>query len=88
MSDTFKFDPFNPLHIAAFRAADEVYRKVANIKTIPATPDDIQFVMPDIRSAPWMPDGTMYALPSRRINETDEEYAGRCVRIENIGDQK
>lgn len=81
-----KFDPFNSAHIAAFRACDDLYAKIADIKTIPPSPGDIQFKIPDIRPAPWVPTGTMYAMPPRRANETDEQYAARCVKITGIGD--
>ena len=80
------FDPLNLFHIATFRTMDDVHARVAGIKTIPVTGDEIQFKFPDIRLAPPEPVGTMCALPLRRVNEPDSEYFGRCVKLENIGD--
>lgn len=82
------FDPFNPEHVANFRAMDEHHRKIANIKAIPATGDEIQFKFPGIRADSRMPTGMMYMLAPRRENETDEDWASRCVIITNIGDPK
>jgi hypothetical protein len=81
-----KLDPTKPAHIAAFRAMDDYHAKVADIKTLPVTGDEIQFRIPDIHPAPLLPEGTVYMLPPRRMNETEEEYASRCVIATGIGD--
>jgi hypothetical protein len=78
--------PFNPDFLAAFRARDEAYARLADIKTIPATDNEVQFKFPDLRPAPWMPKGGAYLIPPRRPDEADEEWVSRCVIIENIGD--
>ena len=82
----FKFNPFSPDHIAAFRARDEAYARLADIKTIPATDSDVQFKFPDLRPAPWVPKGEAWLLPPRRPGESDDEFLSRCVKIINIGD--
>ena len=41
MSDS-KFNPFNPEYITAFRAMQEYHIKVADIKTLPVTGDEIR----------------------------------------------
>lgn len=86
MTAHFKFNPFNPEHVTNFRAINEYHRRVANIQTIPTTGDEIQFKFPDIRTKPEVPTGTMYMLAPRRENETDEEWAWRCVKVTGIGD--
>lgn len=82
----FKFDPTNPTHIAGFRLMDEHHAKVADIKTIPSADSDLQFKFPDIRTALAVPRGTMYAMPPRHPNDTDEEWGVKCVKITGIGD--
>ena len=72
--------------LTTWRALDDYHRKLADIKLIPASPDDIQFKAPDIRPAPEMPIGTMFMIPERRPGETEEEWGARCVIITNIGD--
>ncbi len=34
--------------------------------------------------APWTPKGTIYLLPTRHPNETNEQYGARCVKITGI----
>jgi hypothetical protein len=67
--------------IAAFRARDEAYARLADIKTIPATDSDVQFKFPDLRPAPWVPKGEAWLIPARQPDETDEQFFGRCVKI-------
>lgn len=84
----FKFDPNNGTHIAAFRAMDEYHRMEADIEALPVTSNEIQFKFPDIRTKPEPITGTILAMSGRRINETDEEWASRCVIMTGIGDPK
>lgn len=83
-----KPDPFNKDFLAAWHARDQLYAKIADIKTIPATGDEVRFKFPDIRSNPETPKGRIDLIPRRRPNETIEEFGGRCVIITNIGDPK
>ena len=82
------FNSLNPSGIAAFRAMDAHHAKVADIKLIPASPDDIQFKFPDIRPMPETPTGTMFMIPERRPGETEEEWGARCVKLTGIRDSK
>jgi hypothetical protein len=81
-------NPFNKDFLTAWHARDRLYAKIAEIKTIPASEGDIQFKLPNIRTNPEVPTDTMYMLAPRRENETDEEWASRCVIMTNIGESK
>ena len=70
----------------AGRIADCVMHKYILIHQ--NSPDDIQFRIPDVHFGCEMPKGTIFALPPRRADESDEQYGTRCVKIVNIGDSK
>ena len=41
--------------------------------------------MPDIKTDPLVPTGTLYLIPSRKINEKFEDYIKRCGMMTNVG---
>lgn len=65
-----KSDPFNKDFLAAWHARDRLYAKVANIKTIPTTGDEVQFKFPDIRTDSRMPTDRIDLIPRRRPDES------------------